>query len=92
MTLTRSGGLLPNPPKRLRAWVELAEREGWTYDETKDGHPRLTPPKGTVDPKYNRPAAPAVFGKTPSDIRGDANTVAHLRRNGVPIPHKGLNK
>jgi hypothetical protein len=45
-----------------------------------------------IDPKYNRPVAPAVFSKTPSDHRGDANTVAHLRPNGVPIPHKRQNK
>lgn len=83
---------MPNPPKRLRAWVELAEQEGWTYDETKEGHPRLNPPKGLIDPGYGRPAKPAVFSKTPSDGRGDANTVSHLRRNGVPIPHKGQKK
>jgi len=33
-----------------------------------------------------------TFGKTPSDHRGDANTVALLRRLGVEIPHKGHTK
>lgn len=82
----------PRPPKRLRAWVELAEKEGWAYDETEDGHPRVTPPVTLIDPRTNRPAAPMTFGKTPSDSRGDANAVGHLRRLGVPIPHKGLTK
>jgi hypothetical protein len=63
---------------------------GWTYDETSDGHPRLTTPAGLTDPyKNNRPAAPRTFSKTPSNHQGDANTVAELRRLGVPIPHKG---
>ena len=78
------------PPKRLKQWVRLAENEGWTYDETEDGHPRLTPPKDLTDVRRNGlPAAPVTFSKTSSDIRGDRNTVAALRRLGVPIPHKG---
>jgi len=80
-------------PNRLKAIVEAAERAGWTYDVTQDGHPRLTPPPGVTDPyRNNRPAAPVVFGKTPSDNRGDANTIAMLRRLGVDIPHKGHTK
>jgi hypothetical protein len=76
-------------PKRLKKIVELAQGEGWTYDETKDGHPRLSPPAGMTDPyRDGRLAAPVVFGKTPSDHRGDANMVAILRRLGVPIPRK----
>jgi len=70
--------------------VEPAVSVGWTYDETSDGHPRLTTPAGLTDPyKNNRPAAPRTFSKTPSNHQGDANTVAELRRLGVPIPHKG---
>lgn len=76
-------------PKRIKPYVHYAEQAGWTYDETQDGHPRLTPPKGLNDPYRNRPAAPATFGKTPSDHRGDKNTVAYLRRLGVEIPRKG---
>ena len=80
---------MANPPKRLKKIVELAIGEGWTYDETKDGHPRLSPPKGLTDPyRDNRPAAPIVFGKTPSDHRGDMNMIVQLRRLGVPIPRK----
>lgn len=78
----------PRPPKRLRAWVEIAESEGWTYDETSKGHPRLTPPKGLRDASGERLAPPVTFAKTPSNHRGDANTVAALRRLGVPIPGK----
>lgn len=76
-------------PKRLRPCWEAAEKAGWTYDETSDGHPRFTPPPGLRDPHRNRPAAPVTFGKTPSDHRGDRNAVALLRRLGVDIPHKG---
>lgn len=76
-------------PKHLRSLVALAEAHGWTYDETGDGHPRLTPPAGVVDPATGRPAAPAVMAKTPSDARGTRNAVAYLRRCGVPVPHKG---
>lgn len=76
-------------PKRLAKIVALAEKSGWSYDETKDGHPRLTPPKGLPDPyRDGRPAAPITFAKTPSDSRGDKNTVAYLRRLGVNIPRK----
>ncbi len=82
--------MAPHPPERLREWVELAEGVGWTYDETKDGHPRLSPPPGlTNSHRGNRPAAPITFGKTPSDRRGDTNAVALMRRLGIPIPHKG---
>jgi hypothetical protein len=81
------------PPKRLQDLVERAEEKGWEYDETEDGHPRLTPPVGIVDPyRGNRPAAPVTFGKTPSDHRSDSNAIAILRRLGVDIPHKGRTK
>lgn len=76
-------------PKRLAKIVKLAEQAGWSYDETADGHPRLTPPKGLTDPyRDGRPAAPITFAKTPSDNRGDKNTIAYLRRLGVNIPRK----
>lgn len=81
---------MARPPKRLLAWVESAEAVGWKYDETADGHPRLTPPRGLIDPyRDHRAAAPVVFGKTPSDGRGDKNMIAVLRRLGVQIAHKG---
>lgn len=83
----------PKVPTRLRDLVDLAEREGWVYDETKDGHPRLSPPPGLIDPyRNNRPAAPVTFGKTPSDHRSDRNAIAILRRLGVAAPHKGHTK
>lgn len=78
------------PPSRLKKLIELAEQKGWVYDETSEGHPRLTPPPGLNDPYRNdRPAAPVVFGRTPSDHRGDKNAASLLRRLGVDIPHKG---
>lgn len=80
-------------PKRLASVIAAAEAAGWTYDEDNSGHPRLSPPRGLPDPR--RPghlAAPATFGKTPSDHRGDANTIAYLRRCGVDIPRKGQGK
>lgn len=77
-------------PKRLKALWEAAEEAGWTYDETSDGHPRCTPPAGTIDPyRNNKAAAPITFSKTPSDNRGDKNAIAYLRRLGVDIRHKG---
>lgn len=78
------------PPKRLKQMVALAEAQGWTYDETQAGHPRLTPPADVVDP-YNegRRAAPITFSKTPSDHRSDKNAAAYLRRCGVDLPRKG---
>lgn len=84
------GSMAPTPPARLKAWVELAEAEMWVYDETADGHPRLTPPPGLTDPyRPGRPASPVVLSKTPSDGRADVNAACVLRRLGVPIPHKG---
>jgi len=76
-------------PKRLLSVIAAAEAQGWTYDETAAGHPRLSPPSGLVDPyRRNRPAAPITFSKTPSDRRGDDNATAYLRRLGVTVPHK----
>lgn len=77
-------------PKRLKAIVEAAEAEGWTYDVTARNHPRLSPPDGILDPyRENRPAAPVTFGSTPSDHRGDQNAIVILRRLGVVLPRKG---
>ncbi len=80
----------PSSPRDL--WFALAIEKGWTRDETSDGHPRLKPPPGLMDAYTGRPAAPIVFSKTPSDHRGDANTVSLLRRLGVEIPHRGHTK
>lgn len=76
-------------PKRLTAIMQCALAAGWTQDETTEGHPRFSPPKGLTDPKTGRQAAPVTFAKTPSDNRGDKNAIAHLRRLGVSVPHKG---
>ncbi len=79
-------------PKRLRTIVELAEAQGWTYSETADGHPQLVPPAGMINPATGRLAPPVSFAKTPSDVRGDRNSIAQLRRLGLQVPHKGHTK
>ena len=67
----------PRVPKRLQAIVKVAEAAGWRYDVTRKGHPRLTPPGGS--------GAPVTFALTPSDKRGDKNSIAALRRAGLRI-------
>lgn len=79
-------------PKRLKAIVTLAQAQGWTYAETTDGHPQLVPPAGLINPATGRLAPPVTFAKTPSDVRGDRNAVAQLRRLGITVPHKGHTK
>lgn len=71
-------------PDRLKDVVKAAEAAGWTYDRTKRDHPRLTPPKGTLRPGGDR-QGPITFASSPSDIRGDRNGRARLRRAGVDI-------
>jgi len=71
-------------PKRLKRIVAAAEADGWTYDLTSKGHPRLTPPKGRLDRSGQR-AIPITFALTSSDIRGDRNACARLRRAGLDV-------
>lgn len=80
-------GVVP-VPKRLKEIVRRAEEQGWAYDETRDGHPRLSPPPGAVMPGTDTLVHPVTFSKTPSDHRGDRNAVAVLRRSGVELPRK----
>lgn len=74
----------PSVPKRLRKAVKAAEQQGWSYDTTKAGHPRLTPPRGHRD-RQGELTAPVTFSKTSSDHRGDKNGLAALRRAGVNV-------
>jgi len=78
-------------PKRLKTVFALAQDHGWTVTQTKDGHPALVPPKGTVD-HQGRPVALVAFAKTPSDHRADKNAIAALRRLGLGVPAKGHTK
>lgn len=71
-------------PKRLRKIVKAAEKAGWTPDFTSKGHPRLTPPAGLRD-RNGDLVRPVTFALTPSDHRGDRNTIAALRRAGLDI-------
>lgn len=73
------------PPKRLKKIVKTALDQGWTYDTTSAGHPRLTPPSGTMDSRTERLMAPVIFAKTSSDHRGDKNAIGALRRAGVKV-------
>lgn len=75
---------LRRSPEPLRNAVQLAVDLGWRCEMTRKGHVRLRPPperEGEVDP--------VVFPSTPSDHRGYRNTIAVLRRSGVPVPHHG---
>lgn len=71
-------------PARLRKIVKAARKAGWTYDVTGKGHPRLSPPPGQRD-RLGDLQAPITFALTSSDIRGDKNSCARLRRAGVDL-------
>lgn len=71
-------------PKALKEAMGLAVDMGWTCDTTKRGHVRLRPPPGGDSPR-----AAIVFPGTSSEYRGHLNTIADLRRAGVPVPHRG---
>lgn len=75
----------PTPPKRLKKIVKAAESQGWSYDETRNHHPRLSPPRGIIDPRTGELMAPVTFAKTSSDHRGDKNGIAALRRAGLDV-------
>jgi hypothetical protein len=62
--------------------VEAAIEQGWTYDTTADGHPRLNPPRG-LRGRDGSLVMPVAFASSPSDIRGDRNSRSRLRRAGV---------
>lgn len=87
-------------PRRLRDIEQAAVLAGWTADHTRKGHPRLTPPaglrhvldaqgcleRGVTALDGNGPmVAPITFALTPSDHRGDKNSLAALRRAGVAL-------
>lgn len=75
-------------PKRLRGIVKLARKHGWSYEVSGKNHPRLIPPKGwqlpACRPDDERPK-PITFALTPSDRRSDLNSLAELRRAGLPV-------
>ena len=71
-------------PSRLRKIVKAAQKAGWSVDATSKGHPRLSPPRGLRNAQGDL-VAPVTFALTPSDVRGDRNACAALRRAGVPL-------
>lgn len=64
-------------PRHLRDIVKVALAAGWTYDVTRGGHPRLTPPDKSL--------SPVISGGTPSDHRALRNLKSDLRRRGLDI-------
>lgn len=68
--------------------IRIAVNAGWGHCRTRNGHQKLTPPRGTIDPYTGREAKPVFFPTTPSDWRGERNLAARLRRLGLNIPRK----
>lgn len=71
-------------PKRLKRLVKAAEAQGWTFDFTGKGHPRLTPPPGATDRNGER-CRPVTFSLTPSDTNADRPSTSYLRRCGIRV-------
>lgn len=69
-------------PKRVRLLTASAVAYGWKLDFTSSGHWRLKPPDGWRAPEGVE-VHQVTFSATPSDIRGDKNALATLRRMGV---------
>jgi hypothetical protein len=67
-----------------KALAKLARSEGWTIDRNSKGHPVFWKPGADLD---GRPTVTA--SSTPSDHRAVQNLAAQLRREGLPVPHKG---
>lgn len=68
----------------LKTLVKFAKRHGWTVTYNASRHPEFWAPG--ADPK-GRPTA--TGSGTPSDHRAMNNLVGELRRNGLPVPHRG---
>lgn len=64
--------------KDLRRVKEASETQGFTWDETKSGHPRV----------WKNGVFVTTFSKTPSDYRGHRNGIAAMRRAGFVWPPK----
>lgn len=81
-------GTVPKGARRLPKFVQeaivIAVGLGWACDTTKRGHVRLRPPAG-----WQTERSAFVLPGTPSDHRGCLNSVADLRRAGLPVPRKG---
>jgi hypothetical protein len=72
-------GDFPGKEIKDRNWrdvcVELVRNQGWRYDASGSGYPRLYPP----DPTQSPLSVPKTPGKDP---RGFKNWVADVRRRG----------
>lgn len=63
--------------KDTRKLLKAAEAQGFTWDLTKSGHPRVYGPDG---------AFVTTLASTPSERRGWLNGLAKLRRAGLKWP------
>lgn len=82
--MTRKGKI----PKQYRPYIDAAVAAGWTLDFTASGHPRLNPPKGTVDPYRGGLAAPLTMPGTAYDGGSSSKLASHLRRYGITLKGK----
>jgi hypothetical protein len=65
-------------PKDFKSVRREAVRQGWTVDETRNGHWKFTPPDRTK---------PIVYAAgTPLDHRALDNLISQLRRSGLIWP------
>lgn len=64
--------------KDLRKVVKASIAQGFTWDETKSGHPRA----------WKDGVFVATFSGTPGDVRGFRNSLAAMRRAGLVWPPK----
>jgi hypothetical protein len=68
----------------FKTLVKIAKANGWQVETNRKGHPVFWAPGA------DRAGRPTVTGSgTPSDHRSIANLAAQLRREGLPVPHKG---
>lgn len=74
-------------PKRLKKLAKELAKQGWVYKPTKS-HPRWCPPRGWETPDGSAPY-PVTFSLTPSDRKGDRNSLAQLKRQGVRVTKVG---
>jgi hypothetical protein len=69
-------------PKEYREVVdELIDNQGWRYEASGKGHPKLYP----SDKAFAQVSVPT----TPSDVRSFRNSVAQVRRSGGIWPPGG---
>lgn len=66
-------------PKEVKKMAEVLRDQGWRFDTTKRGHPRLWPPKESGHHAE-------TYSGTPGDWRGIRNLRKALERKGARFP------